>query len=78
MKRIELEKFPLAKFIVGGSDNVQAPNYVEATRDLMRIENAYISPLAGPWPMARELGFDDNQFLAYQAALTKELSIIQG
>jgi hypothetical protein len=51
---------------------------MEEALDLMLIGSKYISPLIGPWPTANELGFDENQFLAYQAALTNEFSIIQG
>jgi len=78
LKTIELGKFPLAKFIVEASDAVCAPKYVEETTHQMSLGGHYISPLVGPWPSANRLGFDDNQFLAFQAALTKEFSIIQG
>lgn len=78
LKKIELHSFPLAKFIVEASDAVSAPEYISQLTNLMLIGPKYISPLVGPWPTASELGFDENQLLAYEAALTKEFSIIQG
>jgi len=78
LKDINLEQFPMAKYIVGSSAEVGPPKYLKDSLDMMKIGESYISALDGEWPSAEELKLDQTQFTAYHAALTREFAIIQG
>jgi hypothetical protein len=78
LQEVDLDNFPMAKFIVKSSSVVGAPKYLTKAEDLMRIGGNYISPLGGLWPSAEELKLDLTQYTAFKVALTKEISIIQG
>lgn len=81
---LELEDFPMCKFIVSASSDVNSPRYlkdVNGVRELKLKDNSSVTinvmdPAA--WPTNTEMGLDTNQFVAFQAALTKEFAIIQG
>lgn len=72
------------KFIVEASSDVSPPTYLENATDFMKLqlqngEEKYFSPLLeDKWPSSEELGLDPNQFIAFQAAITKQFAIIQG
>ncbi|CAL8088270.1 unnamed protein product [Orchesella dallaii] len=84
LKTIELGQFPMKKFIVDACSDVEAPHYLRDATSQLKVklrsgEERYIAPLrADQWPSAVDFGLDDNQFLAFQAAITNEFTIIQG
>ncbi len=83
LKSLELDNFPMKKFIVDANSSVEAPNYLKTATNLLEVklangEDRYIAPMQWQWPTADEFGLDNNQLDAFKAALTKEFTIIQG
>lgn len=84
LKELDLQDFPMHKFIVEASSSVSPPKYLEEAEHTMKIrlrnnDERNFSPLIDhEWPTPEELGLDNNQFVAYKAAITREFAIIQG
>lgn len=80
LQEIELENFPMAKFIVGASTDVQPPKYLLYNRHLISVATfPPFSPLQSyTWPSADQLKLDTMQYQAFKACLTREFAIVQG
>lgn len=79
--------FPLQKYIVNVDKGISRPSYLandstytisnglpsgSATKTLVKISND------NEWPSHTDLNFDESQYDAYRAALTKQMVVIQG
>lgn len=81
---LDLNKFPLEKYIVRACTDVEPPPAFLDLEQEQRIvlpirqERYTIDPfIAQAWPID-DLGLDANQFEAFRAALSKQFVIIQG
>jgi hypothetical protein len=84
LKELELETFPMCKFIVQGSSEVEPPQYLSTAQHMIQVRlqeghDTHFSPLLKEhWPSHDALGLDENQYEAFKAALTTQFAIIQG
>lgn len=83
LKILDLEKFPMKRFIVDASSEVDMPKYLkDATRLIeLRLANGepiHVPPQQAQWPTAEDFGLDENQYKAFHGAVTNEFTIIQG
>ncbi|XP_067120912.1 NFX1-type zinc finger-containing protein 1-like isoform X2 [Centruroides vittatus] len=89
LQQINEENLPLKQYIVHVANEVNAPMYLNPTREynflstfrsLYSANNKGMVPVLdrNRWPSKEILGLDASQYSAIQAALTKEMAIIQG
>lgn len=77
--------FPLAKYIVDVNKDISPPSYV-MRHNLYRLSSGCFEGLHSPvrilneetWPSRHFFKFDEYQFDAFRAALTKQMVVIQG
>lgn len=82
LKRINSHNFPMEKYIISASNEIEYPLYIDEATD-----NSYYTVdsldkfrvlFYNEWPNKEQLGLDEMQYRAFRAALTHEFAIIQG
>lgn len=72
------EKFPLKRYIIDVEPDVHPPAYLTHMTEIECGRYNFVPLNPFNWPSAAQLGLDESQYRAFQAALTKEFCVIQG
>lgn len=70
--------FPLKRYIIDVEPEVHPPKYLRELSTFEYAGHTFYALQKERWPSANSLGFDNSQYRAFQAALTKEFCVIQG
>ena len=75
-----LNKVPITKYLLNPNFDgiIRPPKYLRGAESFNVASAAVNYKNLSEWPSAEEIGFDEAQFKAYQAALTQEFVVIQG
>ncbi|XP_054723705.1 NFX1-type zinc finger-containing protein 1-like [Uloborus diversus] len=78
LKQMNNNNMPFQDYIVHVEKDIKHPSYLNTlTRYNMFLTNVPVL-MSDKWPSKEKFGFDDTQYEAFKAAITKEFSIIQG
>lgn len=86
LQQFNKDNFPFERYIVDLNKEILPPPYISEERvydisvDLTGAESEKIPVqiLRKEWPSCVDLNMDESQYEAFQAALTKQMVVIQG
>lgn len=80
LKTINCHNFPMEKYIVSTSNEIDRPLYINLMLDKCYLidNHSFDINCDENWPSKEQLGFDIMQYQAFKAALTQEFTVIQG